>query len=190
MNDDIKPLDLTIEKTEVEAKVRTLKEPKEPKEPEPDKTFDEYYDTHMVPFRKFNSIGWKSIKVLEFLNDKQWDDVALAYVHALRPSSIRVTEGTTKLDARVWRVTVYINEDNTIRYISQEVEVGLPENVAHGEALSYALSHGIDSPQCKWYNGEHGGYILCPDGYFKHTKDGLVKFPEDDDPFDEAGKVI
>jgi len=183
-------MDIEIIKTKIEAKVRTMKEPKKV-EATPDKHFDEYYTTHMEMFEPFNSRSYKSITVLDFLNGKPWDDLALAYVHALRPSSIRVTKGTVKCDARTWHVTVYITEDNIIEEISQEAEVGLPDGVEHGEALGVALQYGIDSPQCKWYTGEHDGYIMTPYGYYKRTKDGLVEFPEPEkDPFDKAGKDI
>ncbi len=183
-------MDIEIKKTKVEPKSHTLIKPNNT-EPTTDKHAAEYYDTHMVSFEKFNCTGWKTIEVLGFLNGKPWDDLALGYVHALRPSSVRVTKGMIKLDACVWRVTVYISEDNIIRKIKQEVEVGLPENVAHGEAMGMALKYGIDSPQCQWYNGENGGYVMMPHGYFKRTKDGWVKFPEpEEEPLDYAEKVL
>lgn len=183
---------MDIEIKKVEAKARKLKEPNNIKQKTlKDKHAGEYYSDHMVSFEQFNRLGWKSINVLEFLNGKTWDDLALGYVHALRPSSIRVTKGGITLDARVWRVTVHINEDKTIKSIQQEVEVGLPETVAHGEAMRAALAHGLNSPQCQWYNDDTiEGYVYAADGYFKRTKNGLVKFPEEEDPFDYAGKIL
>jgi len=172
-------MDIEITKTKVEAKSHKLKEPTKIEElPEAEKHYDEYYDTHMVEFTQFYHRGWKSIKVLDFLNGKQWDDIALGYVHALRPSSIRVTKGTIKLDARVWRVTVYINEDNVINYISQEVVVGLPDGVAHGDALNDALNYGIDSPQCEWHRNCDGGYLYSLEGAFAKYKGDWIKYPE------------
>lgn len=65
---------------------------------------------------------WVSIPVLEFLWGRPWNNVALNYVMALRPSVIRVTAGCVTSDARVWRVTVYLEEDErTIKSISQHV---------------------------------------------------------------------
>lgn len=185
-------MDITIVKKKVVAKSRKLKEPKKVESTE-DKHSDKYYTTHLETFEPFNCRSWKSINVLAFLNGKPWDDLALGYVHALRPSSIRVTEGIIKLDARVWRVTVYIDKDNIIETIEQEVEVGLPENVANGEALGIALKYGIDSPQCQWYNEVDGGFIMSAGGYFKQWKGEWIKFPEIEnevDPFDEAGELI
>ena len=146
----------------------------------------DFYSTHMVPYDKDEVFegrrGYKSIRLLEFLEGKPWDDVALAFVHSLRPSSIRVTSTGIKLDARTWRVTVYVDDD-FIEKISQEVEVGLPKRIQHGEHLGIALHYGLDSPQSEWYEGEHDGYMM--DGingiYYKRTKDGLVPFPKDKD---------
>jgi len=190
-NKDIKDLDFTIEKTEVKAVSRKIKE-RVYSEPTEDKHFDKYYTHHEEEFEKFNRRGWKSINVLEFLNDKPWDDLALGYVHALRPRGIRVTKGMMTLDCILWRVTVHVNKENIIQSITQEVEVGLPETVQNGAAMTLALNYGIDSPQCQWYNDEEiTGYVSTPEGYYKKTKDGLIKFPKSDvDAFDEAGDVI
>lgn len=124
-------------------------------------------------FKPWNYRGWTSIEVLEFLKGKAWDDVALGYVHSLRPSHVRVTDGMVQLDAQVWRVTVFVTEANTIERIEQEVEVGLPDGVPHGHGLAIALKYGMDSPQMKWeqldgdvhIDGVHGkAYKITPDG--------------------------
>jgi hypothetical protein len=129
--------------------------------------------------------GYTSIKVLPFLVGRLWDNVALAYVHALRPSYIRVIEGAETLDAMTWRVTVRLNDDNKIREIEQEVEVWLPDGVEHGHALDHALAFGVDSEQCKWHqDAEHT--ILFEGHYYKSTKDGLVEFPNNGNPVTPA----
>ncbi len=176
-------MEIEIIKTRVTAKSHKLKEfnmNETTIEDIPDKHADEYYTTHMESFSEFYHRGWKCIKVLEFLNGKQWDDIALGYVHSLRPSSIRVTEGMITLDARIWRVTVYIDKENVIDYITQEVIVGLPDGVANGEALSEAYKYGIDSPQCQWHNDidSGGGYLMSPEGYFVKKGGEWVKYPE------------
>jgi len=89
-----------------------------------DKHVDEYNAPHTSEFKPFNCKKWVTIKVLEFLNDKPWNDVALGYINALRPSTICVTTGITAYDLQLWRVTVYVNDDNIIQEIVQEVEVG------------------------------------------------------------------
>jgi len=132
-------------------------------------------------FKPFNNIGFTSIEVLEFLKNKPWDDVALGFVHALRPEIIRVIQynGGTQLDARTWRVTVYLNKDNkTIQEITQEVQVGLPKGCAHGWALEEALECGLDSEQVKWHSLE-GMTCMGIGGTRKVLDDGTsVPYPK------------
>ena len=93
------------------------------------------------------SIGWTTIEVLPFLRGLAYDDLARSYVHALRPSEVRVSTGLLKSDAITWRVTVMVDDANTIAEITQEVEVALPSGVAHGHALDCELRKRL--PQ-KW----------------------------------------
>ena len=89
---------------------------------------DQYRSSHGVELKRVNDIGFTCIPVLAFLNGKPWDNMALNYVHALRPNYIRVVEhhGGITADAYSWRVTVWLQPDNrTIGRIEQEVEVGL-----------------------------------------------------------------
>lgn len=105
----------------------------------------ELYEPHKYTYHRPDRIGWSNIEVLEFLKGRKLDEVALAYIHSLRPSCIRVTTGMIKTNSIAWRVTVVVDEEDTIQTISQEAEVGLPEGVAHGHALHLALKYGIDS---------------------------------------------
>lgn len=174
-------MDFEIEKTPIEPKTRTLKRkvPREDQYEELDAS--KYYSTHLVEYKQPVHCGWGSIKVLEFLNGKPWDNIALAYVHSLRPSSIRVTKGSITLDSRIWRVTVFVDDDNIIESVSQEVEVGLPKEVRNSEALGVALEYGIDSPQAQWYNDDDiEGFMV--DGingiYYKMTSNGMIPYPK------------
>lgn len=89
-----------------------------------------------VPYEaRRNSCGYTSIEVLPFLKGKPWDRIALGFVHALRPSKIRVTQGEVTCDARMWRVTVTVDDSNVIKEITQEVEVALPNGIANGGTL-------------------------------------------------------
>lgn len=85
------------------------------------------------------------IDVLPFLRGRPWDEIALAYVHALRPSTIRVNNTDCwKLDARNWRVSVLLAaDDRTIRRITQEVAVGLPDGISCGHDLQCALAADV-----------------------------------------------
>jgi hypothetical protein len=71
------------------------------------------------------SQGSMVLTVLPELTGRPWNNAAANYLLCLRPSAVRVTHGTVTLDSYSWRVTVYLNEDNTIRLIEQEVNVGL-----------------------------------------------------------------
>jgi hypothetical protein len=84
-------------------------------------------------------LGYLSIEVLTFLNGQPWDDVARAFVHALRPSEVRVSTGELKSDAKLWRVTVMVDRESRIIGIDQEVEVVLPDGFPHGHALACEL---------------------------------------------------
>lgn len=97
--------------------------------------------------------AFTNIPVLEFLWGQPWNWVALGYVHALRPTSIRVTAGGVTSDSMLWRLTVLVDKVSTselacphaarmcpeclgwptIRRITQEVEIGVyPERVNYG----------------------------------------------------------
>lgn len=94
-----------------------------------------YYDTQGKDYP--NSVyprSYTSVEVLEFLRGQPWDDIALNWVHSLRPSMIRVVTGAETSDAKTWRVTVCVDESNIIRSIRQEVEVRI-EGCEHGHDL-------------------------------------------------------
>lgn len=149
--------------------------------PTPASKPDDYRSHHVVEYSQPNSRGWTSINVLSFLNGKKWDEVALAYVHALRPSGIRVTTGLCTMDSRVWRVTVILEDDNvTIREISQEVEVGLPEGIKHAYHLRTALSCGVGSKEERWFRDDPKNPTTMYGNMFgveyKTLKDGTVDY--------------
>lgn len=136
-----------------------------------------------APFKPWDRIGRTQIAPLEFLHGRPWDDVALAYVHALRPSHIRVIGEWTQADAEAWRVTVTIADDgSTIRDIIQEVDVGLPDKAAHGEALDDALEYGLDSAQVEWHRDCVSVSYDLDGNVSKRTADGrIVRYPEDEE---------
>lgn len=137
------------------------------------------------PFKPWDRRGYTVIEVLPILKGKPWDEVALGYVHALRPGQLRVVQDGIQLDARTWRVTVYLKKDErTISRIEQEVEVGLPEECPHGAGLDAALRYGLKSPQVEWHNKPG---IECYDGtgkepaHYKLGDDGAVTpFPHNE----------
>jgi hypothetical protein len=108
----------------------------------PDPKPQDYERGNGAVFREFNSRGYLSLKVLPFLDGCAWDEIALGFIHSLRPSFVRVIRnGCTHMDSWCWRVTVYLDSAGLIESVSQEVEVGLPDGVnGGGAALRRALA--------------------------------------------------
>jgi len=108
---------------------------KEDLKPEP-KSPDAYLTHWKEDYERPDHIGYASIEVLEFLKGRKWDQLALNWVHSVRPSCIRVTDCGVTCDAWGWRVTVYVDKDKTIKKITQEVEVGLTGGYENGHDLT------------------------------------------------------
>jgi hypothetical protein len=172
--------ELTLTSTPIKAQIVHLKiDPPSGPDPLP---VEQYLGSHGTDYnaKGIRSSGWRSIPVLEFLNGRLLDEVVMAHVHALRPSMVRITEGTIKLDARIWRVTIYIKlvgRRRFVRHIEQEVSIGLPKGLGHGDALRVAVLTGRNSPQARWYSDpDIVSYLNSSEGYFKQTKNGTVRW--------------
>ena len=84
------------------------------------------YRGHNIRLEDIDSIGFNVVPVLEFLWGQPWNNLALNYVYGLKPSCVRVSEGTIKLDAHTDRITVFLEDDKrTIKRIEMEMRVGL-----------------------------------------------------------------
>jgi hypothetical protein len=104
---------------------------------------DKYRGTQGEIYVKGPRRGYTTIDVLEFLNRRlKWGDLALGYVHALNPTRIRVTKDRITLDGCVGRVTVFVDSDDVIQRITQEVEVALPDDIDNGVMLEGAVKFG------------------------------------------------
>lgn len=98
----------------------------------------DYHSSHMVVYDPPDKIGFLSLPILQFLVGHPWDQLALNFVHAVRPCAIRVigTGGCKKTDARQGRVTVLVlGAEDRIVSISQECSVGLEPDYEHGHHL-------------------------------------------------------
>jgi len=95
----------------------------------------DYIDTCGHPFVPNDRRSYLSIPVLTNLTGHPWDEIAMGYVQGLRPSSLRVVKGEETTDAQTWRVTVYLDDQDRISEIRQEVEVGLPRGISCGAEL-------------------------------------------------------
>lgn len=106
------------------------------------KTPEEYVDGNGPLYCSPESVGWGVIECLPSLIGKPWDQLALNYAHALRPSCIRVTEGMVTCNAVPWRVTIFVDSIGNIRKIEQEVEVGLTGGYEHAHDLRTHAKNG------------------------------------------------
>jgi hypothetical protein len=83
------------------------------------------------------------LPVCEFLNRCRFDALAVAAISSLRPSGVRVVSpgDIATDDARLWRVTVYVNGADEIERIEQEVEAQLDDQspLKHGADLKNSL---------------------------------------------------
>lgn len=87
-----------------------------------------------------NRVGYTVVRCLPELEGAPWNEITQAFMRALRPSTVRViADGVEKSDAIAWRVTVRLDESGNIERIEQEVEVDLPDGVAHGHDLQCRL---------------------------------------------------
>jgi len=95
----------------------------------------------------FEGYSYTSIPCLQWLWGSKFDEITKAWISGLRPSSVRVSKGCIHCDARRWRVTVLLNEDDSIAEITQEVEVGLPDGIEDGHDLK---CKSIPRPEPIW----------------------------------------
>lgn len=154
---------------------KLLWKPKPPTGPDPIKP-EQYLGSWGTPYNKDGArgCGYLCLPVLQDLWGRKLDEVVMAYVHSLRPSVVRITDAGIKLDCRLWRVTIWVEKvkrSRFVRRIEQEVEVLLPQGVAHGDALRLARRFGINSPEVKWHL-DADGYAHTPLGYYKMLKGG------------------
>jgi hypothetical protein len=91
-----------------------------------------YWDVSLNPEDYFDSYGHTVISILPELTGKLWDKRALAFVLAMHPSRIRVTDGRMSMDGIADRITIVVNEDGTIRNIEKEIEIHLVDEWRYG----------------------------------------------------------
>lgn len=69
------------------------------------------------------AMGTTHINVLGFLKGLPLDNLAMSYLHALRPSRVEVIRGEEKCVGWPWLVRVYLDENDRIDHIKQQVDV-------------------------------------------------------------------
>jgi hypothetical protein len=87
---------------------------------------------------RFERSGFVVLDVLPQVVGFPLDETVWALVEALQPGEVRVILAgePTKTDARCWRVTIYLDADERVRQVCQEVMVGLPDAVETGRSLA------------------------------------------------------
>jgi hypothetical protein len=120
-----------------------------------------------------------SIQVLDFLKGKPWDEIALAYCMALRPTKIRVSKNGVHMDSQSGRITVWLAKGDKISSIDMEVSVPLPPGIRHGAALDDAANYGYHSKEVKWHEDAESYLHDGINGkYYKEADGKMVEFPK------------
>lgn len=81
-------------------------------------------------FKPNSAMGATTINVLGFLKGLPLDNLAMSYIHALRPSRVEVIRGEEKCVGWPWLVRVYLDADDRITSIKQQVEVAFASGYA------------------------------------------------------------
>ncbi len=87
----------------------------------------DYFRHRNTEYKRPGELCYTNLEVLQDLWGQPWNNLALNFVHSLRPAAVRVVDanGSLTCDAFTWRVTVLLeNDGRTIRKITQEVEIG------------------------------------------------------------------
>jgi hypothetical protein len=87
-----------------------------------------YFSKHGVAFENpRGAVGSTSLDVCPGLIGKPWNNAAVNLLVSLRPSMVRVIRPNQAqtADSYRWRVTVALDDQNLIRAVRQEVDVGL-----------------------------------------------------------------
>jgi len=84
---------------------------------------DKYRGSHGVRYDTPTERGYTVLEVLPQLVGVRLCNLVMAYVTALRPSTVRITRGEVTTDAWPWRVTIFVDENDVVTKIEQEVNV-------------------------------------------------------------------
>lgn len=88
---------------------------------------EQYRSHHRKEWKPDDAVGYTTMPVLPQFIGKKLDNSLIAYLHTLRPSSVRISKDCVTCDSSPWRVTVLTKDVDgveIIESISQEVCVG------------------------------------------------------------------
>lgn len=90
---------------------------------------------------------WHSIPIAQCLIGTKWDALALAYLSAFNPVSIRVARDEVTCDSVTGRITVHVDETDRIISISQECRFHVSQtiDVKHGHDLMQQIEKKVQA---------------------------------------------
>lgn len=101
------------------------------------KIIDNYYCNDGAPFIPCERGGMQVIGICDWLVGTKFDETALCWLEMYRPSVVRIRrpgDSVTK-SWRLWRVTIVLDENDTVMELGQEVRVGLCGEMRTGNDL-------------------------------------------------------
>lgn len=119
-----------------------------------------YYAGTPLDESDFRGRGYTVIEVLQFLWEQPMNDIAMAYISALKPTYLVINGGEIACDARSGRVHVAVDKDGKIKKIRQEVSIMLPPDIEHGYDLACQLDAQKRGEVYK--RVEEAGFIFAP----------------------------
>lgn len=92
----------------------------------------------MTDYVKTQNVGFVSVPMLECFWGEFWSPVVNDFLRALRPSSVCFSKGgiVPLVETPLWQVTVYLDDQERILRIEQEVEVSLSSGAENGHDLT------------------------------------------------------
>lgn len=69
------------------------------------------------------STGYSTVAILQELYGLPLSNLVLSFVHGFNPRMIRVTEGEVTTDSQPGRVTIFVDAENRVVSIEQEISV-------------------------------------------------------------------
>lgn len=124
---------------------------------------------------------WSSFEIAQQLKGRPVDEIVFYILSGFNPSYIRIIphDGSYHLDARTGRITIYLDEEEKISCIKQEMSFDVGREIGSGSGLMAALKYGMDDPRTKWQNMECESIMCGCFGTYKILEDGTkVPYPE------------
>ncbi len=109
-------------------------------------SYDSYHTASGARYRQPDRRGMVTMPVLTFLRGEALTELVWDWLEGVRPSMVCVRgfADDVAVDSAPWRVTIYLDQDDRILDIVQEIEVGLV-GVRNGRELERKTFREEDS---------------------------------------------